>query len=309
MKFSILILFIIMILSSCSKIFVDTSKVPVQEEQKEEVVINEAKNYIDAGIAYYDSAKYKQAIAAWKNALEFSPYDAEIYNYIGVAQQHQNKIEQAKESFKKAVNLKSDYYQAYNNLGYMYFLLDEYENALQEFDSSLTINPEFEQAKNNKKLVETIVAGKISKKAFEIVEKASKELDYAEQIKLYQEALNLNPDYAKAHNNIAVAYYYEDYQDSAYAHLIKAIKINKEYPEAINNLGYLYKNDGKYDMAIKLFLKAITLQPKSIVALNNLGETYLLNNEAEKAKKVFAKVLEIDPQNKRAKAGMEKITG
>ena len=191
----------------------------------------------------------------------------------------------------------------------MYFLLDDYEHALQEFDSSLTINPAFEQAKNNKKLVESVIAGKLSKQAFEIAEKAAKELDYAEQIKLYREALKLNPNYAKAHNNIAVAFYYEDEQDSAYAHLIKAVKINKAYPEAIDNLGYLYKNDGKYDVAIKLFLKAISLQPKSIIALNNLGETYLLNNEKENAKKVFEKVMEIDPQNERAKEGMKKISG
>jgi Flp pilus assembly protein TadD len=307
----IFILFITAImLSSCSWFRTAPQTEPSQEEieaQKAKEI--EAENLVNDGIAYYKEGNNEQAIESWQKALKLIPNDAEVYNFIGVAYHKIGKINMAAEYFKKAVELKDDYYQAYNNLGYMQFLLNDYQNALDNFIHSVQINPDFEPAVKNKKLVERLQQGKLSKKAFDMAEKASKDIDYEDQIKQYKEVLKIDSTYAKAHNNIAVAYYYEDKPDSAYYHLEQAIKYEKNYPEAINNLGYLYKNDGKYDIAIKLFLKALTLKPKYLGALNNLGETYMLNKEFRNARRVFNTVLDLEPDNVVAKMWLEVLDG
>ena len=300
-------------LSSCSW-FRSAPKEKVEQPQKEQVDEetarkNKAENFVNDAIALYQEGKYTEAIETWQKALSLVPDDAEIYNFMGVAQHKRGKIMSAAEEFKKAISLKEDYYQAYNNLGYMQFLLNDYESALENFIHAIQINPDYEPAIRNKKLTEKVIQGKLSKQVFDMAEKASKDIDYEDQIKKYKDVLKIDSTYAKAHNNIAVAYFYEDKLDSAYYHLEKAIKFEKNYPEAINNLGYLYKNDGQYDIAIKLFLKALTLKPRYIGALNNLGETYMLNEEFRNARRVFDTVLELDAGNEVAKMWLDTLDG
>ena len=95
--------------------------------------------------------------------------------------------------------------------------------------------------------------------AFDAVEEAANK-EYEDQIPIYQRAIEVNPKYAKAHNNLAVALYFEGFYDSAYYHLEQALKIDKEYPEALNNLGYLNKVAQKYTLATRLFFKAIIVK-------------------------------------------------
>jgi tetratricopeptide (TPR) repeat protein len=298
----IISLFLLLLLFACSTVSVKkTQETEPAQSQKP------AHSYVKEGIAYYDSSLYDKALQVWQQALKEDSANAELHNFIGMAYQHKGDVNQAINYFSQAIKLKPDYYQAHNNLGYMYFLQNDYENANKEYDKALAIKPDFAQAKNNKELLKTVKSGKISKQAFDIVEKAGKEWDYAKQIELYRQALLLNPDYAKAHNNIAVAFYYEDEQDSAYAHLNEAIRLNSDYQEALNNLGYLYKNDGDYGLAQIYFLRALTINPNYLSALDNLGETYLLAGQLENAEKTFKKVLEVYPGDERAEIGLQEI--
>jgi Flp pilus assembly protein TadD len=309
-----IILFITALLVSSCSWFRSAPEEKTEPPSKEELDAEKAKkikaeNFVNDGITLYKEGKNREAIESWQKALALIPNDAEIYNFIGVAYHKNGNINLAVTEFKKAVVLKEDYYQAYNNLGYMQFLLNDYDNALDDFIHAIQINPDFEAAVRNKKLVEKLIQGNLSKKAFDMAEEASKSIDYEDQIVKYNEVLKIDSTYAKAHNNIAVAYYYEGKLDSAYYHLERAIKNEKNYPEAINNLGYLYKNDDKYDIAIKLFLKALTLKPRYIGALNNLGETYMLNKEFRNARRVFNTVLELEPQNVVAKMWLGVLDG
>jgi len=311
-KFFVLVVITLMV-TSCSW-FRSAPKEKIEKPKEEKIDAetarkNKAENFIKDGIALYQENKYAEAIETWQKGLSLIPDDAEVYNFMGVAQHKRGKILGAISEFKKAVSLKEDYYQAYNNLGYMEFLLNNYQSALDNFIHAVQINPDFEPALKNKKLTEKIIQRKLSKSVFEMAEKAAKDVDYADQVKKYKEVLSIDSTYAKAHNNIAVAYYYEGSIDSSYYHLSQAIKYEKDYPEAINNLGYLYKNDGQYDTAITLFLKALTLKPKYIGALNNLGETYMLNEEFRNARRVFDTVLALDSENKVAKEWLDSLNG
>jgi len=297
--FSTIIL--LLLISSCAlfkpTVKEETITQKIQPTENTEAQKAQAKQDMEDGIAFYQEGKDSLAMQAWQKAAKFLPDNAELHNYMGVALHRRGKIKEALREFEEALERDPAYYQAYNNAGYMWFLLKNYNRALAAFKQSLVYNPHFEPAIKNKKLVDDFISGHLSQKAFELTEKAAKKYDYAEQIKILRKVLKLDSTYAKAHNNIAVAYYYEDHLDSAYFHLKKAIALQKDYPEAINNLGYLYKLADNYEAAIKLFLKALTLKPRYIFALNNLGETYYLSGDQKNAKRVFQTVLEISPAN------------
>lgn len=306
-------LMIILLVSSCAwfrtapkeKIPEETTKEELRAE--EEMLLAKAENYVSDGINYYQAGNDSLAVKSWRKALDIIPDDAEVHNFIGISLHRSGQIEKAYMEFSAAVKINQGYYQAYNNAGYMLFLQKKYGDALSAFNKSLKINPSYKPALKNLRLMDNIVYANLSRDAFEIAEEVSKEYDYAEQIKGYGKVLELDSTFAKAHNNIAVAYFYEGFLDSAYYHLAKAIKLKKNYPEAINNLGYLYKMDEKYEIAIKLFLKALALKPRYIGALNNLGETFALYGDNENARMVYQTVLELEPHNEVAKTALSEF--
>lgn len=77
--------------------------------------------------------------------------------------------------------------------------------------------------------------------------------DYLQKAKLYQRAIDLCPDYAEAHNNLA----------DAYEHL------------------------GRYDEAIAEYNQAIELEPNLAVSYFGMGDTYLRIGLFEKAAEVY----------------------
>lgn len=267
----------------------------------------EAENYVGDGIAYYQQGKDTLAIKSWDKALRIIPDDAELHNFKGMALYRTGDITAALKEFQTALGLNPAYYQAYNNAGYMYFLLNNYDRADKAFDSALKYKPDFKDALNNKALLKKVIAGDLAKKVFELSENASTIDDYEQQIRQYLKVLDMDSTYAKAHNNLGVAYYYTGNLDSALIHLRAAVHFKKDYPEAINNLGYLYKVAEKYELAIKLFLKALTLKPRYVGALTNLAETYYLNGELQNARRTLHTVLEMEPGNAVAKRWLVKV--
>ncbi len=276
---------------------------------KEKIVVPPSNTQIEAkvdsligeGLIYFQKGNDSLALVKWKEVLKLNSRVPEAYNYIGVVLKKENKLQQALDAFQKAVDLDSTYYQAWNNAGYTLFLLNRFPEAKQYLQQALKLNPQFDRAKDNLRLVNKIMSGKLKWTVFSMTEELAMDPNAIEQIKGYEGVLKMDSTYAKAHNNLAVIYYYEGKSDSAFKHLRLALRFKKDYPEAINNLGYLYKQQGKYDLAIRFFFKALTLKPRYIDALNNLGETYILKGENENAQRVFKTVLELQPDNKVAK--------
>ncbi len=253
------------------------------------------------GLILFGNGKDSLALLKWREVLKLDPKVPEAYNYMGVVFKKEKRLPEALQAFQKAVQLDSTYYQAWNNAGYTLFLLNRFNEAKSYLQKALQLNPRFDRAKDNLRLVDEVMSGKLPWQVFSMTEELDLNTDALDQIKGYERVLKMDSSYAKAHNNLAVVYYYEGKTDSAFKHLRLALHYKKDYPEAINNLGYLYKQQGKYDLAIRLFFKALNLKPRYIDALNNLGETYILKGENENARRVFNTVLELQPNNAVAK--------
>ena len=73
----------------------------------------------------------------------------------------------------------------------------------------------------------------------------------------------MNPRYARAYYNRALAYYYQGNYDRAIADLTKAIELNPKDDEAYNNRGLVYRLTRElYDKAINDFTISLGLNPK-----------------------------------------------
>ena len=100
--------------------------------------------------------------------------------------------------------------------------------------------------------------------------------NYNSAIKLYNEALQLNPNLWYAYNNRGLAYDYLGQYERAIQDFSNAIALNHDDNTAYINRGGLYEELGNYNQAIQDFNKAILINPKDSQAYTNRGSVYHL---------------------------------
>lgn len=88
----------------------------------------------------------------------------------------------------------------------------------------------------------------------------------------YLASLRIKPDYAEAHNNLALVLMQEGKMDEAAAQYQEAIKDKPDYAEAYNNLGVVFACQGKFRQAEEGFRKALELKPDYAEAQSNLSK-------------------------------------
>jgi tetratricopeptide (TPR) repeat protein len=111
----------------------------------------------------------------------------------------------------------------------------------------------------------------------------------------YKKALELDPKHVLAHNNLGVALAGIGRIDEAIAHYETAIRLKPDYASAINNLGLALAAQGKSDAAIEQFRYALKWDSKYIDARNNLANTLVAIGQYDAAITEYLHVLRADP--------------
>ena len=99
----------------------------------------------------------------------------------------------------------------------------------------------------------------------------------------FKKAIELDPDNASVHLNLAYAYDLQGSVEEAIGEYQWAIELGPENHLAHNNLGVLYDKKGLYDEAIGEFDKALQIEPSDSNTLKNLENSK--NNKAVIAKR------------------------
>ncbi|MEK6336759.1 MAG: TonB family protein [Acidobacteriota bacterium] len=74
----------------------------------------------ERGNTHFDAARYLEAIAAYREAIDLSPRYADAYVNLGDAYKELKRYQEAIEAYKQALKLKPNYADAYNGLGDSY---------------------------------------------------------------------------------------------------------------------------------------------------------------------------------------------
>ena len=116
-------------------------------------------------------------------------------------------------------------------------------------------------------------------------------------IEEFRIAIQLDPAYADAYNNLGVAYGNKGMTDAAIEQFRKAIELNPGSAEAHNNLGFAYGKAGKVDEGIEEYKTAISLQPAYAEAYNNLGIAYGELGRVQEEADAYRRTIRLDPEN------------
>jgi len=113
----------------------------------------------------------------------------------------------------------------------------------------------------------------------------------------YQKALELNPSFPEALNNLAELMNQTKEFNEAKQLCEKAIKLNKNYAEAYNNLGNSFVNLGFYKEANTFYEKSLILNnPNKYGVLNNLGLVNAFLNNFKVSNKYLIQATNLIPK-------------
>ena len=121
--------------------------------------------------------------------------------------------------------------------------------------------------------------------------------DYQRAVSDYDQALELNPQYASAYNNRGIVY--DDLRDyrKALSDFNQAIEFNPQYADAYYNRGNTYKSLQDAQRAISNYNKALALNPQHAYAYYNRGNTYYDLKDYQRALSDYNQALELNPQD------------
>jgi len=117
-----------------------------------------------------------------------------------------------------------------------------------------------------------------------------------EAIHQIQTALRLNPDYARAHANLALLLAATREPASAIRHFERAVELEPDRARNWYNYGNLFARLGDFAQASIRFRKAAELDPQSADAHQNLGESLYQLGRYEESVPSFRRAIELDPE-------------
>ena len=123
----------------------------------------------------------------------------------------------------------------------------------------------------------------------------------------FRRALELDAQDAEANYGLGMVFAQLGDTGNAYEFLQKAIVARPIYPEALNNLGILYLRTGHQDDAEKNFRESIRVAPAFDQSYLNLARLYAIEGEPQKARAVLQELLKLQPENPQAEKELSQL--
>lgn len=233
---------------------------------------------------------YASSLSIWKDTLEKRPENARARNNYGVALFEKGEYERAIQYFKEAIALRSDYADPYVNMGAALTQTGNLKEAENYYYRALVVDPNVQDANYNLANMHMRAA----------------RYDQAEHH--YQEELKRDPNHFHAHNNFAnllLAQNTDVTLAEAIKHYRKAIQINPRYIIARNNLGIALSRQQKFDEAAGVYKEAIRIFPDSADLYNSFGSVLAQQGKYDEAVKQFEKAVSLRPDFTDALANLD----
>ena len=202
--------------------------------------------------------RLEEAEALCRRAVEIVPDFAGAYNTLGVVQLKERKYAEAEESFSAATRYLPDYEYAWLNLAHsqaLQGLPDEAESTLQHA---------VELSNNTKDGAFADTYGDLGKAYLA-------QGNYDKASEYFGRLIDLTPDNAEAHADLALSLYQLKRFDEAHTEVQNALTGKPDMPEAWNTLGLILLEKDQTKEAADAFERAISLRPDYTEAKQNLA--------------------------------------
>ena len=235
----------------------------------------DAYSFLRAGMANERSGNYVDAVKSYLKGLEAEPENVELLNSMGFALFQQGKSEEAIASLEKALKIDPKHYKAHNNMALASIDMGELELAEIHYRESLAIEPQ----------------ASIYNDLGYVLERQGM---VEEAIEAYRSALEIDPQSATSHFNLATHLAREKQYAEAEKHLREALKTRQD-AKVYTGLGAVLWQQGRADEAIENLQIAILEDPASTSASDTLGKILMAQGKLEQAASTYRLLAEHSP--------------
>ncbi len=213
------------------------------------------------------TGNYPEAVKAYERGLEAEPDNVELLNSLGFALFQQGRSEEAVASLEKALELDPEHWKAHNNMALAAIDLGELELAEAHYRESIAIEPQPAIYNDLGFVLERMGMG------FEAVD-------------MYRSALELDPESATAHYNLAMNLAREGEFAEAEPHFRAAAEIEPS-TQAWTGLGLVLWQLNRGDEAVTSLEKAIETDPGNAAAYDQLGTIQIQRGQLAEAARTY----------------------
>ncbi|HEY3174598.1 MAG TPA: tetratricopeptide repeat protein [Candidatus Polarisedimenticolia bacterium] len=121
----------------------------------------------------------------------------------------------------------------------------------------------------------------------------------------FRSALDLDPGFAEAHNNLGLTLSRQGRDAEAEACFQKALELDPGMGEAVNNLGFLFHQNMQFEKAVEMFKRSALDAGDASVAYTNLGNACYKLGRYSEAVDAWNKAVERDPLNEPARTALK----
>jgi tetratricopeptide (TPR) repeat protein len=222
---------------------------------------------------------YRSEFSIWNDTVHKAPNNPRALDGRGKAYYENHDYARAIEDHTAALRLNPNYTPAYNSRAIVYNELGRFDDALRDSDQAVGRDPNYWVFRNTR----GVILAHLGDHDQAIHEPGKAARDYAEAIREYDKATDVNPSFAPAYMNRAVAYGKIGRLDEALADYDRAIALNPDYPGAYYNRGNTYSDREDYDRAIADYTRAIELKPDYREAYYNRAVAWFCKKDYRRA--------------------------
>ncbi len=236
-----------------------------------------AVDLYDRGLESFRSGELDAAIRYVREAIQRQPFYPEAYNTLGLllGKKGQDPVSVLK-AFQTATNQREDFAEAHYNLGLLLAQLGRVDDGAAELRKAIADDPQNGDAYNALGL-------------------ALMDRQVDESIRLFQEAINLKPDFVEAEFNLALAYHRKYGTEREIVQLARVLVIDPRNILARNTLTRRLEETGKFDEALRMALETIRMAPESAEARLFAGKGLLNTGDIPGAVEQLESAILADP--------------
>jgi tetratricopeptide (TPR) repeat protein len=243
----------------------------------------EAVKWTAQGNAHFRRGALEQAIVAFNKAIQIDSGYGVPYSNLALTYVTQGQFPEAILLYQKSIEcLETDRDKAlsWNGLGNAYRCVGDYSNAVAAYQKAAELDPETGGIRDQADNFQPKGSHRTAKGWNDLGELLLKTgaLDKANEA--FQKAIEMEPDFGRAHCNLARTRAAEARYSEAipfYERGIALLETNKEKADAWNGLGNAYRKLNDYNQAINAYQKAVVLADEGVDLLTRTRFSLLSN--------------------------------
>lgn len=250
---------------------------------------DDAETYLKQGDDYFDKKDYPKAAEAYEQAIRRRPTDADAHVNLAEAYFNQGRYEDAIAAAQKAIqlggNTSAAAADAYRVLGTAYLKTSRSSEALEALNKAFELDANDPETRNGLALI-----------YYDQGVAAYNGQNYEEATRVYVKAIDLNPRYFEAANNLGDSYLKLNKLEDAAKAYERAVSI-RPVVDTYVSLAEVYDDLGRYVDAGRTYDRMLPLKPDGGDAEFNNNRGYALGKSKRWSEAIvaFKRAIELKP--------------